>query len=208
MNILFPRETAQNCQTSSNNVGVETICDSPSMKTLPDDNLSVNPVDVYKLEPRMNWKFLDEISDHISGMKGKLLSLFSDESTIKNLCKKVFGVWMFYSRQEAEIPDIRKRMEVAFDWLQSNRPKIDDFLKRTITQVEEIGDKKNQDEETGDTLQVEPMLEKQTSGGNTQEAKNKKGKDDNAQGDNNKRNNNKGKNSKGKKGKKGKGKKK
>ncbi|PWA55756.1 uvrD-like Helicase, ATP-binding domain, P-loop containing nucleoside triphosphate hydrolase [Artemisia annua] len=130
------------------------------------------------------------------------------------------------SRQEAEIPDIMKRMEVAIDWLQSNRPKIDDFLKRyamsqeskavqmvvpessITTQVEETGDKKNQDEETGDALQVEPMLEKQTSGGNTQDAKNKKGKDDNTKGDNNKGNNNKGKNSKGKKGKKGKGKKK
>jgi hypothetical protein len=133
---------------------------------------------------------------------------------------------MFYSRQEADIPDIMKRMEVAIDWLQSNRPKIDDFLKRyamsqeskagqmvvpessTTTQVEEISDKKNQDEKTGDTLQVEPMLEKQTSGGNTQEAKKKKGKDENTKGDNDKGNNNKGKNSKGKKGKKGKGKKK
>lgn len=130
---------------------------------------------------------------------------------------------MFYSRQEAEIPDIMKKMEVAIDWLQSNRPNIDDFLKRYAMSQEskagqmivpesstttQVGDKKKQDEETGDTLQVEPMLEKQTSGGNTQEAKNKKGKDDNTKGDNNKGNNNKGKNSKGKKGKKGKGKKK
>jgi hypothetical protein len=70
MSLLFPPKNTHNGRTSSNNVGVETICDSPSMKTLPDDNLSVNPVDVCKLEPRMNWKFLDEISDHISGKKG------------------------------------------------------------------------------------------------------------------------------------------
>ncbi|PWA64729.1 uvrD-like Helicase, ATP-binding domain, P-loop containing nucleoside triphosphate hydrolase [Artemisia annua] len=262
MNILFPRETAQNCQTSLNNVGVETICDSPSMKTLRDDNLSVNPVDVCKLEPRMNWKFLDEISDHINRMKGKLLSLFSDESTIKKeldqnihalataledgkscagedatlkeldqnihalataledgkscagedatlvqiaLCElRSLSNLFAASQQEAEIPDIIKRMEVAIDWLQSNGPKIDDFLKRYAGHESGVegwanGDKKNQDEETGDTLQVEPMLEKQTSGGNTQEAKNKKGKDDNTKGDNNKGNNNKGKNIKGKK---------
>ena len=90
--------------------------------------------------------------------------------------------------------------------------KIGDFLRRYVMSQEwkvrqmlvlecsstaqlgetETGDEKNHDEEAGnDALQVEPVLEKQTSGGSTQEAKNKKGQ---------------GKN-KGKKGKKGKKKK-
>nr|GEY16547.1 protein STICHEL-like 3 [Tanacetum cinerariifolium] len=34
------------------------------------------------------------------------------------------------SRQKAKIPDIMERMEMVVGWLQSNRPKIDDFLKR------------------------------------------------------------------------------
>ncbi|GKA54778.1 hypothetical protein Tco_0753727 [Tanacetum coccineum] len=86
------------------------------------------------------------------------------------------------SREKAEITDIMERIEMAVGWLQSNRPKIDDFLKHYA-----MSDKKNQDEETGDTSQVELMLEKQTSGGNTQEAKDKKkGKGNNSKGNNNK----------------------
>ncbi|GJX16086.1 pentatricopeptide repeat-containing protein [Tanacetum coccineum] len=94
-----------------------------------------------------------------------------------------------------------ERMEMVVGWLQSNRPEIDDLLRRyamsrelkavqmvelestTTTQVEGTGDKNNQDEETGDASQVELMLEKQTTGGNTQEAKDKKkGKGNNNKG--------------------------
>nr|GEY99426.1 putative multidrug resistance protein [Tanacetum cinerariifolium] len=180
-------------------VGVEINYDSPSIKTLPDDNPSVNHVDVCKLEPRMNWKSLDDISDLISGKKGELLSLFSVESTIKKeLDQNIHALasnledgkfcagkdttrvqialsdmrslsnLFAASRQKAEIPDIMERMKMAVGWLQSNRPKIDDFLKRytmsqelkavqtvvlesiTTTQVEGTGDKKNQDEEAKD----------------------------------------------------------
>nr|GEU54998.1 protein STICHEL-like 3 [Tanacetum cinerariifolium] len=165
-------------------VGVETNYDSPSIKTLPDDNLSVNPMD------------------------GELVSLFSVESTIKKeldqnihalstaledgkSCagKDTTRVQIALSdmrslcRQKAKIPDIMKRMEMSVGWVQSNRPKIDDFLKRyamsqelkavqtvvlestTTNQVEGTCDKKNQDEEAKDK---------------------KKGKGNNIKGNNNK----------------------
>ena len=81
----------------------------------------------------------------------------------------------------------------------------------STTQVEETSDEKNHDEGTGDASLVEPMLEKQNSGGNTREAENQNNKGNN-KGDNNKGNNSKGNNNKGngkgKKSKKGKGKKK
>nr|GEV23619.1 UvrD-like helicase, ATP-binding domain, P-loop containing nucleoside triphosphate hydrolase [Tanacetum cinerariifolium] len=180
-------------------VGVEINSDSPSIKTLPDDNPSVNHMDVCNLEPRMNWKFLDDIYDLISGKKGELVSLFSVESTIKKeldqniharatdledgkFCAgkdttrvqitlsdmRSLSNLFAASRQKAEIPDIMERMEMAVGWLQSNRPKINDFLKRyamsqelkavqtvvlesiTTTQVEVTGEKKNQDEEAKD----------------------------------------------------------
>ena len=81
--------------------------------------------------------------------------------------------------------------------------KIDDFLRRYVMSQEwkvrqmlvlecsstaqlgetETGDEKNHDEEAGnDALQVEPVLEKQTSGGSPQEAKKRKGKEKTAKG--------------------------
>nr|GEX13165.1 hypothetical protein [Tanacetum cinerariifolium] len=157
-------------------VGVETNCDSPSIKTLPDDNLSMNPMDVCKLEPRMNWKFLDDISDLISVKKGELLSLFFVESTIKKemdqnihaLATTLEDEKSCAGKDTTRIPYFIERMEMDVSWLQSNRPKIDNFLKRyamsqelkvvqtvvlestSTTQVEGTCDKKNQDEEAKD----------------------------------------------------------
>ncbi|GJV30684.1 hypothetical protein Tco_1387132 [Tanacetum coccineum] len=80
------------------------------------------------------------------------------------------------SRQKAEIQDIMEMMEMVVGWLQSNRTKIDDFLKRYAM---------SQELKVVQTV-VELMLEKQTSGGNTQEAKDKKkGKCNNNNGNNN-----------------------
>nr|GEW37032.1 UvrD-like helicase, ATP-binding domain, P-loop containing nucleoside triphosphate hydrolase [Tanacetum cinerariifolium] len=129
------------------------------------------------------------------------------------------------SRHILDPSALMNSMEVALVWLQRYRPKIDIMLKRyamsqvskavqlvvsessSTTQVEETGDEKNHDEETGDASLVEPVLEKQTSGGNTQEAENQNNKGNNNKGNNSKgNNNNKGNNSKGNNNNKGNGK--
>nr|GEX03047.1 putative multidrug resistance protein [Tanacetum cinerariifolium] len=142
-------------------VGVETNCDSPSIKTLPDDNLSVNHVDK---ELDKNIHALDTALEDGKSCAGKdttcvQITLF-DMRSLSNL----FAA----SLQKAKILDVMERIEMAVGWMQSNRPKIDDFLKRyamsqklkavqtvvlestTTTQVEGTCDKKNQDEETKD----------------------------------------------------------
>ena len=100
----------------------------------------------------------------------------------------------FSQQEKMELSVFKKSVLVATKWLRSNARKIDDSLRRYVmsqdckvghmlvsecsstAQVEETGDKKNHDEEAGDALQVQQVLEKQTSGGSTQEAKTKKGK--------------------------------
>ena len=101
---------------------------------------------------------------------------------------------LFIKQEKPEFSVLIKSVLDATNWLQSNVWKIDDSLRRYVmsqdckvghmlvsecsstAQVEETSDKKNHDEEAGDALQVEQLLEKQTSGGSTKEAKTKKGK--------------------------------
>ncbi|PWA96166.1 hypothetical protein CTI12_AA041850 [Artemisia annua] len=93
---------------------------------------------------------------------------------------------LFSQQAEVDFSVILESMKVITNWLQMNMRKIDDSLRRYVVsqdckvgrhvlvsstaQVEETGD-----EEAPDGLQVEQVLEKQTSGGNTLEAQNKKG---------------------------------
>ena len=93
--------------------------------------------------------------------------------------------YILFSQQEVEYSVFIKSVALATYWLQSNMLKIDDFLRRYVmsqgwkvkqmlvlefsntSQVGEtkIGNEKNHDEEAGDdALQVEPVLENQTSG--------------------------------------------
>nr|GEV73582.1 protein STICHEL-like 3 [Tanacetum cinerariifolium] len=158
-------------------VGVETNCDSPSIKTLPDDNPSVNPVDVCKPKPRMNWKIFNDISDLISGKNGELVSLFSVESTIKTeLDQNIHALATTLEDGKSCAGKDTPRVQITLSDMRSlsnmfaasrQKAKISDFMERmemaelkvvqtvvlestTTTQVEGTGDKKNQDEEAKD----------------------------------------------------------
>ncbi|GKB96253.1 hypothetical protein Tco_0982390 [Tanacetum coccineum] len=124
------------------------------------DNPSVNPVDVCKLEPRMNWKFLDDISDLISRKKGELLSLFSVESTIKkNLDQNIHALATTLEDGKSCVGEDTTRVQIALSDMRSLSNLFAELKavqtvvleSTTTTQVEGTYDKKNQDEETGDT---------------------------------------------------------
>nr|GEV46781.1 UvrD-like helicase, ATP-binding domain, P-loop containing nucleoside triphosphate hydrolase [Tanacetum cinerariifolium] len=175
-------------------VGIKINCDSPSIKTLPDDNLSVNPVDekgelvsLFSVESIIKKELDQNIHALATALKDVKSYVRKDTTRVQIALSDMRSLLNLFvaSRQKAEIPDIMERMEMAIGWLQSNRPKIDDFLKRyamsqelkavqmvvlestTTTQVEGTGDKKNQDEEAKD---------KKKDKGNNSKGNNNKGK--------------------------------
>ncbi|GJU52614.1 pentatricopeptide repeat-containing protein [Tanacetum coccineum] len=128
-------------------------------------------------------KFLDDIYDLMSGKKGELLSLFSVESMIKKeLDQNIHALATALENGKSCAREDTTRVQIALSDMRSlsnlfaelKVVQMVELESTTTTQVEGTGDKKNQDKETGDASQVELMLEKQTSGGNTQEAKDKK----------------------------------
>ncbi|PWA46186.1 uvrD-like Helicase, ATP-binding domain, P-loop containing nucleoside triphosphate hydrolase [Artemisia annua] len=65
MNVLFPRKNTHNASTSSSSVNAGAIPEGSSSETLPDIVMDIN-----RVELRMNWKVIEEISEAINEKKG------------------------------------------------------------------------------------------------------------------------------------------
>ncbi|KAL8218515.1 hypothetical protein R6Q57_021888 [Mikania cordata] len=78
VSLLFPRKPVHSVEIPSNSDDIGKILETPSSSMLPDENLNVNPV-----EPQMNWKVLDVISETIKGKEGVELHTLSVAATIK-----------------------------------------------------------------------------------------------------------------------------
>ncbi|PWA59878.1 uvrD-like Helicase, ATP-binding domain, P-loop containing nucleoside triphosphate hydrolase [Artemisia annua] len=65
MSVLFPRTNTHNASTSSSTVNAGAIPEGSSSKTLPDTVMNIN-----RVELRMNWKVIEEISEAINEKKG------------------------------------------------------------------------------------------------------------------------------------------
>ncbi|KAK9063838.1 hypothetical protein SSX86_017710 [Deinandra increscens subsp. villosa] len=78
MGVLIPRKTILCDEKPSNSDDIGTNLDASSSNTPPDENLSVNLVD-----PQMNWKVLEDISEAINGKEGVSLNTLTAAAMIK-----------------------------------------------------------------------------------------------------------------------------
>ncbi|KAL8238273.1 hypothetical protein R6Q59_019354 [Mikania micrantha] len=85
VSLLFPRKPILSVEIPSNSDDIGKILEAPSSSTLPDENLNVNPV-----EPQMNWKVLEDISEAIKGKEGaELHTLYVAAMIKKELDKNI-----------------------------------------------------------------------------------------------------------------------
>ncbi|XP_076897932.1 uncharacterized protein LOC143551363 [Bidens hawaiensis] len=190
MSVLFPRETVPCVKIPSN----ETILEAPISNTSPDDILNVNSEEL-----QINWKVLEEISEAINGKREVVLNSLSDAAMIKKeldknistlatalkdasavheanlaivdlkLLSSAFGP----SRKDVEHSVVMKIVQGVVERLRIIRPTIDDFLKRYVMVQESKIEQMAASESSSKTSEV---IENQTSGGNTRDAKRKNGK--------------------------------
>ncbi|PWA41917.1 uvrD-like Helicase, ATP-binding domain, P-loop containing nucleoside triphosphate hydrolase [Artemisia annua] len=78
MSVLFPSKNTHNVHTSSNNVNAGAFPELLSSETLHDTNI------MDRVELKMNWKVLEEISKAINGKKGVALNKLSTATMSKN----------------------------------------------------------------------------------------------------------------------------
>ncbi|KAK9063837.1 hypothetical protein SSX86_017709 [Deinandra increscens subsp. villosa] len=206
MSELFSRKTNLCDGKPSNSDDIGRNLEAPSSNTPPDEYMIVNLV-----EPRMNWKVLEDISEAINGKEGVALNNLSAATMIKKELEKNIATLataledkelcagkdatiarlanlanddlrllssVFQTSPENLEPSVvlSSVVQGAVKRLQSNKPKIDDFLNLSVTSLESKIDQMvvSKIKGTGDDLVV---VENQVGGGNTQEdAKNNKDK--------------------------------
>ncbi|KAI3730437.1 hypothetical protein L1987_61607 [Smallanthus sonchifolius] len=217
LSVLFPRRTILCVQKLLNSDDIVTILEAPSSSTLPDGNLNVNPAEL-----QMNWQVLDDISESLNGTKGPavntsmkkeldknkgtLVAALTDkklraskdativhEADLANGDLKLLSSSLFYSIRKIKKHSLfMKTLQGIVERLQSRRPKIDEFLKRSAMSQEskigqmvvsessstaEIGQTSEENNLVKGTGDDSVVVENQSGrGGNTQDAENKKGK--------------------------------
>ncbi|GJV79967.1 hypothetical protein Tco_1515837 [Tanacetum coccineum] len=208
MSVLLPRKYTHSGQTSSNNVDAGTTPKISSSNTLPEENMNMN-----RVELRVNWEVLEEISEAMKGNKGMPLNTLSTAAMVKEEVDNNIGTLATIledqklcsdndARVVGDAYDVFRLLSCAFD---SSLTEVDQSVLLNCVEVglrrlqyvrPKIDEFLNQCvtsqvskvEQTGDGA----VIENQSECGNTQDGNNKKGKGSN----------------KGKKSKKSKGKKK
>ncbi|GKD23582.1 UvrD-like helicase, ATP-binding domain, P-loop containing nucleoside triphosphate hydrolase [Tanacetum coccineum] len=168
MSVLLPRKYTHSGQTSSNNVDAGTTPKISSSNTLPEENMNMN-----RVELRVNWEVLEEISEAMKGNKGMPLNTLSTAAMVKEVDNNIGTLATILDEQKLcsgndarvvrEAYDVFGLLSSAFDT--SPREVGQSVLLKDVSEVKQTGDG--------------AVLENQNECDNTEDGSNKKGKGSN-----------------------------